>query len=145
MGNPDNTVIVSLDEEYGYREWIWFTGMTPADLEAYWTGLTTVAPFFMTPVGLPGHLVQVVEDMTEIEAICEKVRADTTLTSEERDNKVVEAYKNMPCRLIQFDTGEPAPERQSTWWTAHIHMDDDSVLRTPDGRQILHAGFSEEE
>ena len=141
----EDNIIVSLDEEYGYREWIWFTGMTAADLESYWTGLTSVSPFFMTPVGLPGDLVQVTEDLTEIDAICEKIKADTTLSDEERGLKITEVYKSTPCRLIRVDTGETAPERQPTWWTGHIHMEDDSCLRTPEGREILHAGFAEEE
>lgn len=135
------TITVYLEEEYGYREWIWFTGMSAADLEAYWTGLASVNPFAMTPVGLPGELVQIVEDLTEIEALCEKIKADTTLSDEERDLKIAEVYENTPCRMIRFDTGEAAPEKQSTWWRGHIHMDDDSLLTTASGRVITHAGF----
>lgn len=141
----EDNIIVSLDEEYGYREWIWFTGMTAADLVSYWTGLNSVSPFFATPVGLPGDLVQVVEDLTEIEAICEKIKADTTLSDKERGLKVTEVYKNTPYRMIRVDTGEPGPEQQPTWWTGHIHRENDSGLRTPEGREILHAGFTEEE
>lgn len=49
---------VDLEEEYGYRTWTWFTGMDAADLESWWAKLPSVGPYFFTPEGLPGRLVE---------------------------------------------------------------------------------------
>lgn len=49
-------VIVLLEEEYGYRTWIWHTGMSEAEIVEWWKNLETVSPYFFTPVGLPGTL-----------------------------------------------------------------------------------------
>jgi hypothetical protein len=53
----NDTVCVLLDEEYGYRTWLWHTGMSPAQLKDYWEGLPSVTPFFRSPTGLPGTVV----------------------------------------------------------------------------------------
>lgn len=36
LGDLEGKVVVAIDEEYGYREWIWIPGMTPSELEAWW-------------------------------------------------------------------------------------------------------------
>lgn len=57
--SEDNVVVV-LDEEYGYREWLWATGMSAEALKQWWTDLASVRPHFMDPsTTLPGSLVQI--------------------------------------------------------------------------------------
>ena len=92
-------VTVFLVEEYGYRTWIWRTGMTPTRLIAWWKALPTVSPFFFNPSksGLPGDLMQ---------------------------------------------AGET--DHEPGWWSAHLHMDEDSWLRTPDDTMIHHEGYTGE-
>ena len=46
-----------VSEEYGYRYWLWHTGMTKDELVAWWTQLETVGPYFYTCEGLPGDVV----------------------------------------------------------------------------------------
>jgi hypothetical protein len=53
-------VNVFICEEYGYRTWLWFPGMTGSELQAWWKNLDSVRSFFLSPTGLPGHLREVV-------------------------------------------------------------------------------------
>lgn len=51
---------VWLNEEYGYRLWVWTPGMTPEEFEAFWTSMPTVDPHFMDPSQtLPGILMRI--------------------------------------------------------------------------------------
>ncbi len=54
--------VVLLDEEYGYREWIWFPKMCAVELEAWWRALESVEPFYWQPELLPGDLFQMKEE-----------------------------------------------------------------------------------
>ena len=144
MSEP--VVTVSLEEEYGYRRWVWGTGMTASELTAWWSGLKSVSPYFFSPVGLPGEMVQVVDDSIEI--ICSRVtalREDKGLTSEECEKRIDEAIRTTPHRFVSAETGDPVEVLgvEQGWWTGHIHQDDDSRLRTPEGRSIYHAGHTE--
>lgn len=65
--HPDQ-VIVLLEEEYGYRNWIWYTGMSETELIEWWKNLRSVDPYFFTPVGLPGTLTEIESDEDEAEA-----------------------------------------------------------------------------
>ena len=55
--------------------------------------------------------------------------------------QIADLCRNHPFKLTYTDTGEPAPEKQPGWWTGHIHVEDDSHLKTNDGRIIVHAGY----
>jgi len=51
----NNTVIVLLQEEYGYRWWLWKPGMSELGLIDFWENLESLTPYFMNPSdGLPG-------------------------------------------------------------------------------------------
>ncbi len=136
------TITVALDEEYGYREWIWETGMTASELEAWWSTKQSLGDYFFSPVGLPGSMKQVEEDMTEIHAKCALITGDALLTTEERDAQITRLLREHPSALFYTETGEEAPKKESGWWSAHIHMDEDSHLRTSGGRYIHHAGYT---
>lgn len=86
---------VLLDEEFGYRYWVWFPKMTSKELEFWWRSLSSVEPYFFSPKGLPGEVVQVKEE-------------------------------NIWPDLI----------RSKKFYLAHMHDDQDSFLRRPDGTEI---------
>lgn len=58
-------VIVSLKEEYGYRHWIWETGMTPEALKDYFSNMDPVSHYFDPSKSLPG-ILHPAEPMEEI-------------------------------------------------------------------------------
>tara|TARA_B100001094_G_scaffold282235_1_gene294207 strand:+ start:695 stop:1168 length:474 start_codon:yes stop_codon:yes gene_type:complete len=141
------TITVALDEEYGYREWIWETGMTAAELEAWWSAKQSLGAYFFSPVGLPGSMMQVAEDMTEVDAKCMALLergpdGKGELTKEECDAQIARTLREHPYKLVYTETGEEAPKKESGWWSAHIHMDEDSHLCTSGGRYIHHAGYA---
>jgi hypothetical protein len=127
--DPSDQAIVVLTEEYGYRYWLWQTGMTDDELVAYWKGLETVEPFFFDPRELPGTL----------SALWFASRGFTE-TGEDEEQGVW---------VVDPDTDENDEEPQMAWliadaipWKGHIHQDDDSGLTGPEGiGSILHAGF----
>jgi hypothetical protein len=94
--NMPSNVSVLLDEEYGYRTWLWETGMTGEQLLDWWMRQTTMNDHFFDP------------------------------------------SRSMPGKLKEVTPREP----QKGEWTGHIHMDDDSFLTSPDGRNHTHAGHT---
>ena len=55
--------VVHVEEEYGYRDWLWVPDMTIDELRAWWQKLPTVAPFFFDgPVSFPGEIHQIYFD-----------------------------------------------------------------------------------
>lgn len=106
------TVTVLVNEEYGYRLWLWATGMTEAELAAYWAGLTDLP---QTPQGLRGTAIEVAEDDGDLFAVDEN-------TGEVSDEPVA----HIPRKV--------AP------WTAHYDLSDSYLVR-PNGDKVLHAGY----
>ena len=48
------SIVVQIEEEYGYRNWIWLTGMSAEELKAWWSSKKTVNAFFYDgPVSFP--------------------------------------------------------------------------------------------
>ena len=47
----ENELVVAIDEEWGYRAFLWFPGMTGTELEAWWTNLEDVETFWRTEPG----------------------------------------------------------------------------------------------
>jgi hypothetical protein len=107
-------VVVLLDEEYGYRTWLWKTGMTAEALVKWWMGMDTVRPHFMDPSkSLPGELCAA-------------------------------QPMGLKAWIVSGPEGEVHVEDPTSGWMVHLHMDDDSFLRTPAGKEVLHQGYSEE-
>jgi hypothetical protein len=65
MSNEAAHVTVLLDEEYGYREWLWRTGMTEQQLADFWRNIPSMEPYFFSPKGLPGEVVLVEQGAKE--------------------------------------------------------------------------------
>lgn len=104
--------VVLLNEEHGYREWLWETGMSPEALTQWWRDMESVEPHFMDPSAtLPGEMVQVCQ--------C----------------GVDSVFIELPDKSIRY---LQIPE---SVWAGHLHLDDDSGIRNPSGEAVLHKGF----
>lgn len=117
LESTEKGVIVHLNEEYGYREWLWQTGMSTEELIEWWSSLETVNPHFMDPSKtLPGELRRV-WGVSPREVVVE-----------------VDPVEGGGHIYVQNPSG----------WSAHLHMDDDSFLRLPGGKTLHHKGFKDE-
>jgi len=55
-------VVVRVEEEYGYRHWLWFTGMSVPELREWWTSQKTMENHFWCPGGsLPGCCIEEID------------------------------------------------------------------------------------
>jgi hypothetical protein len=109
-----DNIIVFVDEEYGYRSFLWYTGMNEATLIAFWESVPSIDD---DTSFLPGTLVEVAED------------EDGDLLRVEYDEDG-EGY--LTDDLVDM------PE-----WEAHVHKNDDSFLRAPGSETLLrHAGYT---
>lgn len=141
----DGTITVLLQEEYGYRLWVWETGMTAFELEAWWSSCESLHPYFFTPVGLPGDLIQVFEDLSVVDAkriALHERWQQGELTKAEMDAQITTLYQCHRLKLVRVEGDAPAPAKQPDWWSGHIHEEDDSHLKTSEGRIIVHAGYA---
>ena len=112
--SDSDTVKVFVEEEYGYRYWMWDTLMTPEALIAWWQGLDTVHKYFFSPASLPGRMGEI--------AVAN------------RRNPTQKDYDSFHARLAFAKV-------EARGWSLHIHQDNDSDLQGPDGIRYLHAGF----
>ena len=109
--NTEDQAVLFLVEEYGYRHWIWRTGMSAKDLTSFWANLPSVAPHFMDPSKtLPGEFQEVTRHGKGIYS---------------------DASREKPVNVVQLE---------KPFWEGHIHMDDDSYLLTPAGERLVHQG-----
>lgn len=116
------SIVVLLQEEYGYREWVWMPNMSADELKAWWKAMPTVAPFFFNgPVEFPGETHQIYFE------------EDGFYLVTEGDMRVVTPVSG------KFDLDE------DKHWHAHLHQDNDSFLKSPDGEYIHHAGWVSDE
>lgn len=63
----DSELTVVLEEEYGFRSWLWFPGMTLPELTTWWREQERIAEYadgLQSPYALPGevYLVESEED-----------------------------------------------------------------------------------
>lgn len=66
MNMRDNTVEVFLNEEYGYKTWIWRPNMTEEELISWWGSLSEsdIIKYYFNIKALPGELKEYVERST---------------------------------------------------------------------------------
>lgn len=110
--------VVQVQEEYGYREWLWVPSMTIDKLRVWWQELPTVAPFFFEgPVSFPGEIHQIYFETPTTFAFVKEGpgRVVTPLHSD---------FLTLPEDALYM----------------HIHEDTDSYLRIGDER-VEHAGY----
>ena len=109
---------VYIQEEYGYRDWLWIPNMTVDEVKSWWKELPSVSPYFFTgPISFPGQVHQIAfRNEKEFQFV------------EEGDGRVVypmhEDYITMPDDCVRI----------------HIHEDFDSYLSVGD-ETIYHAGY----
>lgn len=128
-------IVVYLEEEYGFRQWVWYSGMTAEELVAWWTETESMLAYFFSPAGLPGKMVEVwLEDdgMWPVEEDAEGYPAK------------VEGAEVIPYPQGWDSYANPDP-RPRTYWKAHTHMDEDSYLQGPDGTYYHHKGYPPKE
>ncbi len=119
------STIVFVEEEYGYRNWLWMPSMSDDELKAWWEELPTVATYFFSGAsGFPGEIHQIyIED-------------DGFYLVEEGGGRV----------LNQLSEKLPMPDES---WYIHIHLECDSFLLPPgaegEADRILHAGYVPDE
>ena len=125
-------VLIFLEEEYGYRHWMWHTGMTEEELRSFWENLESVGPYFFSPEGLPGKVIPAWFDVYGKTGGGWSWNPATYQPGSHEECSVHEISDTpifIPPDLID---GE-----------GHIHMDDDSSLNIK-GKRIIHKGYSEE-
>lgn len=128
-------IVVLVEEEFGYRHWLWVPEMSEEKLKAWWMSLSTVGPYFYDgPKNFPGKIHQVYYEPEWKRDMPESVleEGEFFLAQEENARELVPVSSKM--RL---------PEDH---WYAHVHTDCDSYLLTADKEIIHHAGkISEDE
>ena len=121
--------IVHIEEEYGYRDWVWSPDMTVDELKVWWESLPTVAPYFFEgPVSFPGEVHQICFHYEDGEELLTKPPS-YSLVEEVEGRTVIPLHPNplkMPEDIIRM----------------HIHEDSDSYLII-DGVGYNHAGYVE--
>ena len=122
--HPDQAVVL-LEEEYGYRNWVWYTGMSDGALIDWWRNLHSVSPYFFTPVGLPGAIKEL-SDPRNQEEVEQLQRESGVFTYSEKgtNNKRVFLKIDRNC------------------WSGHIHEDEDSFLFHKEHGYIHHKGHT---
>ena len=128
------STVVYIEEEYGYRYWVWFTPFTKEELTHWWGRLDSVMRYFYHAADtLPGLVLESIPCAPE-----EYIKSwGGRLTEEEREN--VRQYIEGMCRPTY---GEALS--QSGVWKCHLHTDDDSWLSCED-KTYYHAGFETED
>jgi hypothetical protein len=128
-------VVVRLEEEYGYRNWVWIPEMSAEELKEWWQAIPTVAPYFYDgPKAFPGQIYQI---YYEPDYMREAEHLEATLKKGE-----FFFVKQDKEGLTATSHSMQLPEDH---WYAHIHMDCDSYLMTPDKETIHHAGYVPED
>lgn len=55
--SSDNNTIVLIDEEFGYRNWIWEAKMSPQQLKRWWKRQKNLGKFYLNILYLHGNLI----------------------------------------------------------------------------------------
>jgi hypothetical protein len=118
--------LIRIEEEYGYRNWIWMPDMTDEEVIGWWKALPTVGAFFYDgPKDLPGEIFQVYFDW------------------EDQDNEKFCLIKEGEGREV-YQTSEFIDVPEGAWYM-HMHTDNDSVLIIDNDERIYHAGHVTDE
>ena len=124
-------ITVFIEEEYGYRYWVWETGMGADELVAWWKDMNP-STYFISPATLPGKAVQVWDDITH--TLNDMVEDKSTslddihvvlsqiMARERKDNAWADSNG------VKYDLTKT--------WKAHLHMRDDSWIKVPGGKKV---------
>jgi len=129
-------IVVLLEEEFGYRHWVWIPEMSAEELKEWWQAIPTVAPYFYDgPKTFPGKVHRI---YYEKDYVRESEHLDATLEKDE----FFFVQEGAGRTLTPTSHSMRLPDKH---WCAHVHMDCDSYLMTPDEEMIYHAGYIEED
>jgi len=131
------SVTIFLQEEYGYRHWLWETGMDADALTKWWRNQRVGGPdYFFDPRTLPGKLTRLFDltDMLLASTLSENI------SKQEMNQKLEGLIESDPIWIKVADKGEQRLDPDATHldipaltdgWYAHIHMNDDSWIKPP--------------
>lgn len=128
-------VVVHIEEEYGYRDWLWETNMTPDEVREFWKGIKSVNEYFFSgPTSFPGVVTQIY-----IERVYGEGWQVHQVPTEENPAQVF--------YWIYNEAGDSSANMSvpADAWSAHIHMECDSWLKPPGEEYVLHAGHVSDE
>jgi len=129
-------IVVLLEEEFGYRHWLWEPGLSAEELKAWWRAIPTVATYFYDgPIEFPGNVHQV---YYEPEWRQSSENMDTQLEKGEFIFVKEEGMRH----LVPLAETMKLPD---DCWHAHLHVDCDSFLKPPDDECVRHAGYITED
>jgi len=133
------SVTVFINEEYGYRTWIWETGMDAKTLTEWWQNMTSTAKLFFNLEGnLPGWVHQIYEAQPE-------PPAPGWHQVSENDVYTDEGALEQQWILVSSGGGTAQFSLPQDAWHAHIHCDYDTVLIDVRGAKYRHAGYVPQE
>ena len=142
----NHSIVVLVEEEYGYRTWIWLTGMSAEELKAWWSTKKTVNAFFYDgPVSFPGEVHRIYHESVHMREIMEMAASREGEESEHFTNDETEFYlaeEGEGRTIIPVSEKLKLPEDH---WYMHLHTDNDSYMTTADGEVIKHEGWVSDE
>jgi len=134
----NHSIVVLVEEEYGYRNWIWLTGMSAEELKAWWSTKKTVNAFFYDgPVSFPGEVHRIYHESAHMRKLMEE---SEHFTDDETEFYLAEEGDGHTISLISEKLKLPEDH-----WYMHLHTDNDSYMRTSDGETIYHEGHVTDE
>ena len=123
-------MIVLIEEEYGYRNWLWMPDMSKEEVIDWWKNLSTVGTFFFGGwEALPGEIHQIYLKRSPHDA-----------PEEDHDSSGRYFCVVTPGEGHTLDQISEFIELPENAWYIHMHTDNDSIL-IADDKQIHHAGY----
>jgi hypothetical protein len=95
---------VFVEEEYGYRYWVWEADMSADELVTWWKTMNPTT-YFLSPATLPGKVLQ-----------------------------LYSTY-NINDPMTCWVDGNGVKHDSALMWKAHLHMEDNSWLQSPNGER----------
>lgn len=128
-------ITVLVEEEYGYRYFIWHTGMTAEQLVEFWTGTQSLAEHFWNP----SHSLPAQEIYETCIATTAEFKEDLVKYYGYQEREAEEKIREL--KKTRGDYKKEAEQRGEGLWTCHIHDEDDSWLCGPDDTVYRHKGW----
>jgi len=130
------STIVYIEEEYGYRHWVWITGFSKEELIDWWQKLDSVMRYFYHAADtLPGMVLESVN--CSVEELREMYKDD--------GEPNIEHYIGNLFRPTFSEVRSDDPQTLDPFWYCHLHCDDDSILMDPERNEYTHAGYETED
>jgi hypothetical protein len=127
--------VVRIEEEYGYRNWIWMPDMSEEEVVAWWKSLSSVGAYFYDgPKDLPGEIHQVYFERTPHDA-----------PEEDHDPAGLRFCLVTNGEGHTLDQMSEFMELPEGAWYMHMHTDNDSILIIDNDERVHHAGYVTDE